>query len=207
MALCGKLTFWANCDFSQIDRLFRLSGLMREKWDSERDSSGETYGQRTISKACVNATKTYTRKQKSAAPKKSKRPTNIYEKNGQLFVERGDSEEEFTNFIFVPKFMVASKEEGQIVCECITNIGETHEMIFQTKDFSTLNRFKDTLNANSIALCYFGTERELEYLKQYVYSLEWQHRKGVKSLGIYNHKETLGVRGYAESSRSRRRGR
>ena len=32
-ALCRKLAFWCGRDESQIDRLFRCSGLYREKWD------------------------------------------------------------------------------------------------------------------------------------------------------------------------------
>ncbi|HML49722.1 MAG TPA: nucleoside triphosphatase, partial [Clostridia bacterium] len=42
MALCNLLAFWTNRDFEQTDRIFRTSGLMREKWD--RAQSGTTYG-------------------------------------------------------------------------------------------------------------------------------------------------------------------
>jgi len=44
-ALCCILAFWTKNNFSQIDTLFRLSGLMRNKW-IEHD-----YKERTISKA------------------------------------------------------------------------------------------------------------------------------------------------------------
>jgi len=107
--------------------------------------------------------------------------------DGRIVLDKGKSDKELTNFIFVPKYMVASKEEGYIVCECITDTGEMYEMMFQTDDFASLRKFKNKLNKNHIALCYFGTEGDLEYLKEYVYGLEWKHRKGVKSLGIYNH--------------------
>ena len=33
LALCGKLAFWCGRDPTRIDRLFRSSGLMRDKWD------------------------------------------------------------------------------------------------------------------------------------------------------------------------------
>ena len=49
MSLCGRLAWWTNKDPERIDRLFRLSGLMREKWDSKRKDT--TYGQITINKA------------------------------------------------------------------------------------------------------------------------------------------------------------
>jgi hypothetical protein len=45
LALCGLLTYWTNGDVEQMDRLFRQSGLMREKW--ERDD----YRERTIALA------------------------------------------------------------------------------------------------------------------------------------------------------------
>jgi putative DNA primase/helicase len=44
-ALVGILSFWTQ-DPAQLDRLFRRSGLMREKWDERRGES--TYGERTI---------------------------------------------------------------------------------------------------------------------------------------------------------------
>ena len=48
MALCAYLAFWCGCDEEQMDRLFRSSGLYREKWD--RPQSGSTYGALTIQK-------------------------------------------------------------------------------------------------------------------------------------------------------------
>ena len=44
------LLYWTNSDIAQVDRLFRQSGLMREKWDRHIKNS-ETYGQRLISDA------------------------------------------------------------------------------------------------------------------------------------------------------------
>lgn len=47
LALCNKLAFYTT-DTAQIDRLFRQSGLYRDKWDEVHYTSGETYGQHTI---------------------------------------------------------------------------------------------------------------------------------------------------------------
>ena len=52
IALCNMLAFWTNRDADRIDRLFRQSGLMREKWD--RRQSGSTYGAITIQNAIVS---------------------------------------------------------------------------------------------------------------------------------------------------------
>ena len=49
VALCNILAWWTNCDPARMDRLFRQSGLMREKWD--RKQSGTTYGAITIKNA------------------------------------------------------------------------------------------------------------------------------------------------------------
>ena len=44
------LLYWTNRDTSQVDRLFRRSGLMREKWD-RKIKGAETYGERIIKAA------------------------------------------------------------------------------------------------------------------------------------------------------------
>lgn len=46
LALCRMLAFWCKGDFERVDRLFRRSGLMREKWD--RIAGGTRYGERTM---------------------------------------------------------------------------------------------------------------------------------------------------------------
>lgn len=57
LALCSILAFWCDRDARQIDRIFRRSKLMRDKWDSKR--GGETYGSITIKKAIKHTTETY----------------------------------------------------------------------------------------------------------------------------------------------------
>ena len=49
LALCSMLAFWTNRDAESMDRLFRESELMREKWDAKRGEM--TYGEMTIAKA------------------------------------------------------------------------------------------------------------------------------------------------------------
>ena len=56
-ALCGILAFWCGRDVDQMDRLFRQSGLFREKWD--RAQSGSTYGRITLEKAAADAKNVY----------------------------------------------------------------------------------------------------------------------------------------------------
>ena len=66
LALAGILAFWCNRDVSQIDRLFRQSGLFREKWD--RQQAGSTYGRITLGKAIGETHSTYRPPKKNTAP-------------------------------------------------------------------------------------------------------------------------------------------
>ncbi len=52
LSLCMILAFWTDCDSESIDRIFRTSGLYREKWDRE------DYRNRTISEAINNCDET-----------------------------------------------------------------------------------------------------------------------------------------------------
>ena len=49
IALCNILAFWTGGDGDQMDRMFRASGLMRDKWDERHGL--QTYGDMTITKA------------------------------------------------------------------------------------------------------------------------------------------------------------
>ncbi|WP_207890234.1 phage NrS-1 polymerase family protein [Natrarchaeobius chitinivorans] len=55
MALCCLLAFWTGGDHARMDRLFRQSGLSREKWDEVHYADGSTYGEKTIERA-IDAT-------------------------------------------------------------------------------------------------------------------------------------------------------
>lgn len=57
MALVSMLAFWCGNVEEQIDRIFRTSGLMREKWD--RQTGDVTYGQITIRNAVASSRAIY----------------------------------------------------------------------------------------------------------------------------------------------------
>jgi putative DNA primase/helicase len=57
-ALCSMLAFWTQ-DERQVDRIFRQSALMREKWDERHHADGRTYGQATIERALSTVAETY----------------------------------------------------------------------------------------------------------------------------------------------------
>lgn len=61
LALCNKIAFYTQ-DFDQIDRIFRQSALMRDKWDERRGA--EFYNEKTINEALNGLTRTYSGSQR-----------------------------------------------------------------------------------------------------------------------------------------------
>ncbi|MFC4452082.1 hypothetical protein [Halorussus aquaticus] len=59
MALCNMLAFWTGGDQTEMDSLFRQSGLLREKWDEVHYADGSTYGEKTIERAVGNTSAFY----------------------------------------------------------------------------------------------------------------------------------------------------
>ncbi|WP_137601180.1 phage/plasmid primase, P4 family [Paucilactobacillus nenjiangensis] len=58
-ALANYLAFWTNKDYSQMDRLFRQSNLMREKWDEKHGK--QTYAAITLNTAMRDVSDTYSK--------------------------------------------------------------------------------------------------------------------------------------------------
>lgn len=73
VALCGILAFWTNCDPEAIDRLFRTSGLYREKWEKRPD-----YRMRTIKNACSHIVETLDEYITRTAKEEARRMENVY---------------------------------------------------------------------------------------------------------------------------------
>ena len=71
MAFCSMLAFWCQKDIDMMDRIFRQSGLMRDKWDEKHGR--DTYGNITLQKAIDGCTNTYS----PTAPKADDFSVNI----------------------------------------------------------------------------------------------------------------------------------
>mgnify|MGYP000014225589 FL=1 len=66
-ALCNALAFYADGDRAAMDRLFRASGLMRQKWDRSV-GNGQTYGERTLQNAIEGTRKDPPKRRRGKAP-------------------------------------------------------------------------------------------------------------------------------------------
>jgi putative DNA primase/helicase len=83
MGLLNILAFWTGKDQAQMDRIYRISSLYRDKWDEDRP--GGTYGSKSIQKACDDTMEVYTRKTLRAdAPKdpSAERPKRAWTEMG-----------------------------------------------------------------------------------------------------------------------------
>ena len=175
MALCMKLAFWTARDQAQMDRLFRQSGLYREKWDQKHHADGKTYGEETLERAVAHTDSVYSRAGESP----------IIEYEGRYFRVKGEAMYPLTNFVIRPGEMICAEGDVQMTGDFVTATGESYHMTFMTTDLANPQRFKTLLSSNTIALGWFGGEGELELFKTFVSTLGWQRKTGVKAMGIY----------------------
>lgn len=82
-ALCRKLAFWTARNEAQMHRLFRQSGLMREKWEERHFAGGLTYGETTVMNACKATAQIYT-------PPNQRRESEIFEQGGAYYRRKGE---------------------------------------------------------------------------------------------------------------------
>lgn len=143
MSFCNQLAFWCNGDIQQMDRIFRHSALMRDKWDEYRGE--KTYGQITLEQAVANVTSGYVK----TAPK----PLFMNDEDSPLFSVKNK---------FVPLNSVTSLSEENDVKEENTkpqtkeritnfepemNVDENGEPIFRIKKIFKQHPYNDTGNA------------------------------------------------------------
>ncbi len=63
MAFCNMLAFWCGRDYTMMDRIFRKSGMYRDKWDEKRGQW--TYGEKTLNEAINGCSEVYTSSRKA----------------------------------------------------------------------------------------------------------------------------------------------
>jgi primase-polymerase (primpol)-like protein len=74
MGLCFYLAFWTGGDPERMDRLFRDSGLYREKWDRRHYGNGATYGKVCIARTLLKLDDYYDSPSKSTTESETPTP-------------------------------------------------------------------------------------------------------------------------------------
>jgi putative DNA primase/helicase len=99
-SLVFMLTFYSK-DASQIDRLFRQSGLMRAKWDEKHGA--KTYGQMTIDKALQNVTEQYQPRRPSQRSAVVTEGEDGVERDDQGLIALGERDPETGRIVLSPR--------------------------------------------------------------------------------------------------------
>lgn len=160
-----------------MDRIFRRSGLFREKWYAKHHADGATYGEETLDRVIESTDTVYS--SGGASP--------VFEYDGRYFRSKGDNIYPITNFIIRPIEMIKTEDEAKVTCYFLTVRGEVFNMSFMTMDMANQQRFKKLLSSRTISLSWFGSDGDLELFKIFIAGLNWPVKYGVKALGIYKH--------------------
>ncbi len=110
MAFCRKLAFWSGKNKEQMNRIFKSSGLYRQKWNEKHHASGATYGEETLDKAIESTENVYSPSGDSP----------IFEFQGRYWRVKGENTYPITNFIMQPVEMIVSDDETQLTADLVT---------------------------------------------------------------------------------------
>ncbi len=110
LALCCMLAFWTGKDAVRMDRLFRRSGLFREKWNEKRGD--RTYGQMTIEKANADCQETYTPRRGSSSQSEASTPGDVPEpgEGDDLLVPLGHKDPATGRLVLSPRRTLPTAE-------------------------------------------------------------------------------------------------
>ena len=81
MAFCNMLAFWTGKNKTQMDRIVRMSGLYREKWDNKHGKA--TYGEMTLDNAIAKTLNTYD-------PNRDSKEVNYNATTGEVNIQSTD---------------------------------------------------------------------------------------------------------------------
>jgi hypothetical protein len=129
LALCVRLAFWTQ-DAAQIDRLFRQSGLLRDKWDKQ--GGGQTYGTRTIGEALARQTQHY--RQRHGATQDAQRRRNGH---GPEAEAPTDAREDMRPVIRIGPDITRMVDEGQ---DALLNLPQAPLIFQRARRLSTIAR-------------------------------------------------------------------
>jgi len=207
-ALCRKLAFWSGRNETQIDRIFRTSNLMREKWGTPHFEGGATYGAKTINNACAITKSVYKpkRAKKSNTPNAPNAVTASTEQGTQdqneqeepeivvhrdcYYRNKGDKFYQITNFIVEPIQMLEYEDGAQMSATFITNRGERFQIHLDAPNMADLRAYKLALSKKTFSLTFLGGNGDLDQFKMFLCDMGWIKKRGAKAMGIYPRKQS-----------------
>lgn len=114
-ALCAHLAFWTGKDCERMDRLFRMSGLVRDKWTDR-----EKYRRDTILKAVAGCRNVLGARETPAAPAPAPSPSGgttvqLDDKTGFQFLSPSQQKEHFAGCVYVRNLHKIFVPDGDMV--------------------------------------------------------------------------------------------
>lgn len=168
LAFCSMLAFWTS-DTDEIDRLFRKSGLYRDKWDRE------DYSKRTIEKAL---------QQTSYYQPRSER--GVYEdaySYAKVSFEEGTMDY-LSSFIIKPKVRIWTDGTETVKADIHTKGGRSYQdVVFQRNDWNSKERFMNALP--SVDLVWYGSINDVQAVQRLVANYQVTTKDGTTRLGFY----------------------
>ena len=135
LALCNLLAFWTGNDRVAMDRLFRRSGLYRDKWGERRGEAG-TYGGITIQKAIADCGETYS--PPAASRPKQAEPLEIDTGLDEL-VKDADKKG-------LPRIIISGRDMGELsdqVLKSLIDFNEPPVVFVRASGLVRINQSKD----------------------------------------------------------------
>jgi len=95
-ALCQHLAFWTGRDCERMDRLFRRSGLYREKWESRPD-----YRERTVTRAAQQCARVYSGHRQPLEQVRREPVTSVTYRSGHQLLAPTQQAEHFAGCVYM----------------------------------------------------------------------------------------------------------
>ena len=203
LALCSLLAFWTGGDHARIDRLFRRSGLCRDKWTARED-----YRRRTIDTAIDGLSDFYDPDRANTDDASAALPDDPTPPNDDA-MDLPVPDEFDVRYGGYYKFHSSRDGDGDGYYERVTNFqlevlarlthddgrrefhlrvhpadGESYVVDVEPSSFNELRTFRgDVLEGWSVT--FDGGQTELNKLKEFVAAQEAPDRQGTKQIGLH----------------------
>lgn len=180
LSMCNILAFWTGKNFNQIDRIFRGSKLMREKWERE------DYKERTINKAINDTTDVYYKYKKDEKEKSSTGEVEGISVNDYSYVKpyKNGALKYLSTFIISLNRVIINIENNKVHYDLdIFNDTDTTNIIMDSTDFNNKNKFMNHLN--KLSFSFYGNQNELQEIKHYISKDNYKTSRSVNFIGIH----------------------